>query len=75
MKQLSQLWHQLSNRCSKTRRNATTTTGSTVSTETADLQVQIESRKATLIAEFMDDYAKAEKETLNQIEGDPLLKN
>ena len=42
--------------------------------QAADLQVQIESRKATLIAEFMDDYAKAEKEVLNQIENDPLLK-
>ena len=40
----------------------------------ADLQVAIEARKATLISEFMEDYAKAEKETLNQIEGDPLLK-
>ena len=33
----------------------------------------IESRKAQLIAEFMEDYAKAEKEILNQIENDPLL--
>ena len=40
----------------------------------AELQVAIEARKATLISEFMEDYAKAEKETLNQIEGDPLLK-
>ena len=29
--------------------------------QAADLQVQIESRKATLIAEFMDDYAKQKK--------------
>jgi hypothetical protein len=40
----------------------------------ANLQVAIEARKSTLIAEFMEDYAKAEKETLNQIDGDPLLK-
>ena len=42
--------------------------------QAAELQVQIEGRKAGLIAEFMDDYAKAEKEVLNQIENDPLLK-
>ena len=40
----------------------------------ANLKIQMESRKANLIAEFMEDYAKAEKETLNQIDGDPLLK-
>ena len=37
-------------------------------------QRKIESRKAVLISEFMEDYAKAEKEVLNQIENDPLLK-
>ncbi len=41
--------------------------------QAANLQVAIEARKATLIAEFMEDYAKAEKQVLNQIEGDPLL--
>jgi len=40
----------------------------------ANLQVQMEARKAKLISEFMDDYAKAEKEVLNQVENDPLLK-
>ena len=35
---------------------------------------KIESRKAVLIAEFMDDFAAAEKEILNNIENDPLLK-
>ena len=40
----------------------------------AQLKIQMEARKANLIAEFMEDYAKAEKETLNQIDGDPLLK-
>jgi len=34
----------------------------------------MEARKAKLIAEFMDDYSKAEKEVLNQVENDPLLK-
>ena len=38
------------------------------------IQVAIESRKAQLIAEFTEDYAKAEKEVLNQIENDPVLK-
>ena len=38
------------------------------------LGVIMESRKAVLIAEFTEDYAKAEKEVLNQIENDPLLK-
>ena len=42
--------------------------------QAANLQVAIEARKSTLIAEFMEDYSKAEKETLNQIDGDPLLK-
>ena len=37
-------------------------------------QVAIESRKSILIAEFTEDYAKAEKEVLNQIENDPVLK-
>ena len=40
----------------------------------ADLQVRIESRKAALIGDFMDDYAKAESEVLNQMDNDPLLK-
>jgi len=35
---------------------------------------KMESRKAVLIAEFMDDFATAEKEVLNNIENDPLLK-
>jgi hypothetical protein len=40
----------------------------------AETKIQMESRKAVLISEFMEDYSKAEKETLNQIESDPLLK-
>jgi hypothetical protein len=40
----------------------------------ANLMVQMEARKAKLIAEFSDDYANAEKEVLNQVENDPLLK-
>ena len=40
----------------------------------ANLMVQMEARKAKLISEFMDDYAEAEKEVLNQVENDPLLK-
>ena len=39
-----------------------------------NLQVMMEARKAQLIAEFTDDYSKAEKEILNQVENDPLLK-
>jgi len=35
---------------------------------------KMEARKAVLIAEFMDDFAAAEKEILNNIENDPLLK-
>ena len=38
------------------------------------IQVAIESRKAQLIAEFTEDYAQAEKQVLNQIENDPVLK-
>ena len=38
------------------------------------LNVIMEARRAKLIAEFMEDYAKAEREVLNQIENDPLLK-
>jgi hypothetical protein len=38
------------------------------------IQVVMEARKAQLIAEFMQDYAKAEKEVLNQVENDPVLK-
>ena len=37
-------------------------------------QVAIEARKANLIADFTDDYVKAEKEVLNQVENDPVLK-
>ena len=40
----------------------------------AETKIQMEARKAVLISEFMEDYSKAEKETLNQIESDPLLK-
>ena len=39
-----------------------------------NLRMRAESRKAQLISEFTDDYAKAEKEVLNQVENDPLLK-
>ena len=42
--------------------------------EGEQLKVIIESRKAILIAQFTDDYAKAEKEVLNQVENDPVLK-
>tara|TARA_R110000737_G_scaffold125953_4_gene158534 strand:- start:1613 stop:4114 length:2502 start_codon:yes stop_codon:yes gene_type:complete len=38
-----------------------------------DAQMFIESRKAQLIALFMEEYAIAEKEVLNVIENDPLL--
>ena len=38
------------------------------------IQVVMEARKAQLIAEFMQDYAKPEKEVLNQVENDPVLK-
>ena len=38
------------------------------------LNTLMESRRAVLIAEFTEDYAKAEREVLNQIENDPLLK-
>jgi hypothetical protein len=38
------------------------------------IQVASESRKSQLIAEFTEDYVKAEKEVLNQIENDPVLK-
>ena len=38
------------------------------------MAVAMESRKAQLCAEFMEEYAKAEREVLNQIENDPLLK-
>jgi hypothetical protein len=38
------------------------------------MQIAIEGRKSIIIAEFMEDYAKAEQEVLNQIENDPLLK-
>ena len=42
--------------------------------EETNLNVMMEARKSTLIAEFTEDYAKAEKEVLNQVENDPLLK-
>ncbi len=42
--------------------------------EGEQLKVIIESRKAILIAQFTDDYTKAEKEVLSQIENDPVLK-
>ena len=38
------------------------------------VKVGMEARKSQLIAEFMEDYAAAEREVLNQIENDPLLK-
>jgi len=38
------------------------------------IQIAIEARKAQLIAEFTEDYVKAEKEVLNQIDNDPVLK-
>ena len=34
----------------------------------------MEARKAQLIAEFTDDYLEEEKEVLNQVDNDPLLK-
>jgi len=37
-------------------------------------QISMEARKSQLVAEFMEDYAAAEREVLNQIENDPLLK-
>jgi len=37
-------------------------------------QQKIEARKAVLISEFMVEFAEAEKEVLNQVENDPLLK-
>ena len=38
------------------------------------MQTSMEARKSQLIAEFMAEYAEAEREVLNQIENDPLLK-
>jgi len=38
------------------------------------MKVSIDARKSQLIAEFMEDYAKAEKEILNQVDNDPILK-
>jgi hypothetical protein len=38
------------------------------------MKVAIEARKSQLIADFMKDYADAEKEILNQVENDPILK-
>jgi len=38
------------------------------------MKVAIEARKSQLIADFMKDYADAEKEILNQVENDPVLK-
>ena len=34
----------------------------------------MEARKSQLIAEFTEDYVKAEKQVLNQVENDPVLK-
>jgi len=45
-----------------------------VQEQETNLQVMMEARKAQLIAEFTEDYSKAEKEVLNQVENDPLLK-
>ena len=45
-----------------------------VQQQETNLQVMMEARKAVLIAEFTEDYSKAEKEVLNQVENDPLLK-
>ena len=42
--------------------------------EETNLNIMMEARKSSLIAEFTEDYAKAEKEVLNQVENDPLLK-
>jgi hypothetical protein len=39
-----------------------------------NLRMRAEARKAQLIAEFTEDYSEAEKEVLNQVENDPLLK-
>ena len=38
------------------------------------MAVAMEARKSQLISEFMSEYAAAEREVLNQIENDPLLK-
>ena len=45
-----------------------------VQQQETNLQVMMEAKKAQLIAEFTEDYSKAEKEVLNQVENDPLLK-
>ena len=37
-------------------------------------QRSMEARKSQLIAEFIEDYVTAEKEVLNQVENDPVLK-
>jgi hypothetical protein len=37
-------------------------------------QRSMEARKSQLIAEFTEDYVKAEKQVLNQVENDPVLK-
>ena len=37
-------------------------------------QRSMEARKSQLIAEFIEDYVTAEKEALNQVENDPVLK-
>jgi hypothetical protein len=39
-----------------------------------DQTEKMEARKAVLIGEFMEDFAEAEKEVLNNVENDPLLK-
>ena len=37
-------------------------------------KISMEARKSQLIADFTTDYVKAEKEVLNQVENDPVLK-
>ena len=37
-------------------------------------RISMEARKSQLIADFTTDYVKAEKEVLNQVENDPVLK-
>tara|TARA_Y100000813_G_scaffold8529_1_gene6396 strand:- start:1121 stop:2404 length:1284 start_codon:yes stop_codon:yes gene_type:complete len=42
--------------------------------KTQELQLKMESRKSQLIAEIMAEYLQEEKNVLNQIDNDPLLK-
>ena len=39
-----------------------------------DLQIQVEARKAILIAEMTEEYMKEEKQITSQFDNDPLLK-